>query len=70
MNNVSKFAFDESAEAEDRKRWLDARTMIYTKTPDAIRAWVLNQEEGEYKTDMRRRLNVIKNNLPKRRGKK
>lgn len=68
MNNVSKFAFDEAATAVDKARWLEARTMIYTKEPDFIKAWIMNITDEEYREDMRRRFNVIKGNLPKRKN--
>lgn len=60
MNNVSKFAFDEAATAEDKARWLLATNLIQ-RGPEAVRSWVSRQVDGEYKTDMRRRLNILKN---------
>ena len=66
MPNVSQFAFDEEATAIDKARWLHARDLIYTQTPERIRAYIESLSEGDEKEDMRGKLNTIKNNLPKR----
>lgn len=49
---------------EDRQRWNKARIMIRDMQPWQIRAW-LDEQQGEYRTDMARRLNVKKARLKK-----
>lgn len=62
MNNVSKFAFDEEATAVDKARWLEAVTLINNNGRGFIRNWLDSQVNDEYRDDMKRRLNHIKNN--------
>ena len=64
MNNVSAFAFDEEAATIDKARWLEAKQLI-ERGPESVRSWVACQVDGEYKDDMRRRLNFIKNSRKK-----
>lgn len=44
----------------DKKRWLEAHKMLKTKSPMVIRAWLNNCKDSEYREDMRRRLNYIR----------
>ena len=62
ITNVSKFAFDEETTAEDKQRWLDARNLMKNNGRGFIRQWLESQVSDEYREDMRRRLNHIKNN--------
>jgi hypothetical protein len=47
---------------EDKQRWLDAHNRYKQQTSAQIRQWLKNLPEGEYKDDMRRRLNIIRSN--------
>lgn len=47
---------------EDKTRWLEAHKRYTTHSYAQLRWWIKNMPEGEYKDDMRRRLNIIKGN--------
>jgi hypothetical protein len=46
----------------DKQRWFEANKITASKRPEKIREWLNQQENAEYREDMRRRLNVIRNN--------
>lgn len=46
----------------DKQRWLEANQLTDTKRPDEIRAWLMKQMDDEFREDMRRRLNIIRQN--------
>lgn len=50
----------------DKQRWKEAHYMLAKKKPDEIRAWLNREFDEEYREDMRRRLNKIRQNQQER----
>lgn len=53
---------DRAAIELDKQRWFEANKITTSKRPEKIREWLNQQDVAEYREDMRRRLNVIRNN--------
>lgn len=47
---------------EDKQRWLKAWRMVRKMEPQAIRNWLAGLQDQEYRKDMARRLNRVRDN--------
>lgn len=66
QTNLALLPDDQRAAIEfDKQRWFEANKITASKRPEKIREWLNQQDVAEYREDMRRRLNVIRNNATK-----
>lgn len=62
-NNTAQLPPEQRQAIElDKRRWLEANQLTDTKRPDEIRVWLMKQMDDEFREDMRRRLNIIRQN--------
>ena len=62
-NNIAQLPPEQRQAIElDKRRWLEANQLTNTKRPDEIRTWLMKQMDDEFREDMRRRLNIIRQN--------
>lgn len=60
---VELTADQRQAVEEDRQRWYDANRLIATTAPNQIRNWLSSLSDQDYRDDMARRLNAVKNRI-------
>ena len=65
--NISAMSPEERAAIElDKQRWKEAHYMLTKKSPNEIRTWLNQELDEEYREDIRRRLNKIRQNQQER----
>ena len=61
--NLASLSAEERAAIElDKQRWKEAHYMLAKKSPNEIRTWLNQELDEEYREDIRRRLNKIRQN--------